>query len=320
MNTNPVQFAVVREDPDIEATLIERFGVRRALCVASGGCSVLSLATQFPALRVTAFDVNLAQLRRVEAKCAALTGFRENRAYLNIGDDRPDGLNQSGNFEGLFRSLRRFVMEFVLSEAELEELFSGTAARRRVLASNLLTHPYWAAALELHFSDVLLTTMFGARATQNASRASYPAYFGQAFQRALLSDGAPDNYFFHHILLGRYLERAAAQPRYLACEGPVATPELIHGEIFAVPALRRFELVSLSNLLDWMSLEEAARLAAFVSDGVASGSMLVVRQLNNDTDLTPLFPRYVFDHALGGQLLREERSNFYRRVWVGRRR
>ena len=51
-----VQFAVVREDPRIERALVEEHRPRRALLVASGGCTAMALRAWFPDLEVVLVD------------------------------------------------------------------------------------------------------------------------------------------------------------------------------------------------------------------------------------------------------------------------
>ena len=61
MKDNPIQFAVVREDPLIEAEVIRASGAERMLLVGSGGCTALTLQTLFPNLALTLVDPNPAQ-------------------------------------------------------------------------------------------------------------------------------------------------------------------------------------------------------------------------------------------------------------------
>lgn len=69
---NPVQFAVVREDPVIEIELLRDLRPRKALLVASGGFTALTLAALRPDLRLTRLDANAAQLDLVHWKVTAL--------------------------------------------------------------------------------------------------------------------------------------------------------------------------------------------------------------------------------------------------------
>jgi S-adenosylmethionine-diacylglycerol 3-amino-3-carboxypropyl transferase len=301
---NPIQFAVVREDPLVEAALV-RGGAKRALLVASGGCSALSLRALEPELALTLFDLNPAQLELVEKK----------RLALERGDrDALARLAQSGNFESLFAGLRAFWSELVFFDGELAALFEGGADLAGIFARK-----YWPIGFDLFFSDALLRAMFGPQAIQHAPRGSYPRYFQALFERGLARADASDNYFLHHVFLGRYLDRA--WPPYLELLGRRgAAFETVHGPIDAVPDLSRFDLVSLSNLFDWMARDEAERIAAKLGDELAPGARVVLRQLNTELDPDALFgDRFAADEALASELLARDRSLFYRRLWIGRR-
>ena len=84
MPDNDVQFAVVREDPMVEAELVRLTNASNVLLIASGGCTALTLQALFPDLRITLVDFNPAQLERVRE------GKREHcRAWMqpyDIGD------------------------------------------------------------------------------------------------------------------------------------------------------------------------------------------------------------------------------------------
>lgn len=319
MNNNPIQFAVVREDPRVESVLIERLATRRMLTVASGGCTALTLGALYPELELTLVDPNKAQLELVRNKAAALLRSTESerRALFNIEDDRPDGLNQCGNFESLFRSLRHFLLEFVAPREAFETLFSDRDALGRV-DDLLFGSPWWPVAFRTFFGDDLLATMFGPDAIQHAAPGSYPGYFRELFERGLRRPDAFDNYFLHHVLLGRYLDRATALPDYLV--NPVGSLrfELLETTLGAAPRLETYDLVGLSNIMDWMDDDAIQALAGRLGDALRPGAAVLYRQLNNDDDLEAVFgERFRFDPALGAGLLGLDRSLFYQSIHVG---
>lgn len=289
MRSNPLQFAVVREDPDVECALVERFRPERVTVVASGGCTGLTLAARFPGLAVTMVDPNPAQITHVRAKIAALHAGERDRFMT------PDGLSGGGNFEGLFHTLREFWRTFVGEPAEL-------------LDRAPVDHRYWPVAFDLAFSDSLLVAMFGPDAVQYAPRGSYPAYFRARLERGLADPARHENRFLHHILFGHYLPHAP--PPFLGSR-PIV--ELVHGTLEDVDP---GDLVHLSNVFDWMSPDACARLAAHA----ARARVVTWRQLNNTRDLAPLFPDHRFDGELEATLLAGERSLFYSRLRVGVRR
>lgn len=308
------KFAVVREDSQIEAALLDLGRPQTALVVASGGCTALDLLAQFPALEVTAFDWNPRQLEQVQRKAAAAR--RGELRALNVGDDSPEGLNQSGEFEGVFRLLRTGIREFVASAEQLERFFSGEGDRRSraELLSAWFAAPHWPALFSSLFSDDLLHALFGLAATQHAVRGSYSGYFRKVFERGLGRPDAPRNRFLQHVLLGLYL--AADAPLYTRAP-TTRLPELIEGSLPSVPALERFDLFSLSNVFDW-SDDALVESWAAALHRARPGARLLLRQLNNQRDLRRFFqPAFRFDEGLANELLGRDQSLFYERLEVG---
>ena len=101
MPDNKVQFAVVREDPMVEAELVRLTDASNVLLIASGGCTALTLQALFPDLHITLVDFNPAQLEHVQEKMSTLHSVdaAARCRRFNIGTSDPSGLNQSGNFE-----------------------------------------------------------------------------------------------------------------------------------------------------------------------------------------------------------------------------
>ena len=321
MRDNKVQFAVVREDPMVEAKLVRLTNANNVLLIASGGCTALTLQSLFPDLHVTLVDFNPAQLERVREKIRALRDEPATRyRKFNIGTSDPKGLNQSGNFESLFRGLREFIFDLVTDEAEIRALFEKKGQLDRV-SEILFSSKYWRVAFDLYFSDSLLNAMFGPDATQHAEPRSYPRYFQTLFEKGLASAGAFDNYFLHHVFLGYYLQRSASLPCFLITPPTEYHFQMVEGTLEQVPELQRFDLISLSNIMDWMPLAKITSLISHLQNKMKSGASVLYRQLNNYTDLSTYFgDSFEFNPALGVQFQEIERSLFYSSVHVGRRR
>ena len=322
MPDNDVQFAVVREDPMVEAALVRLTNARNVLLIASGGCTALTLKALFPDLHLTLVDFNPAQLERVREKIRALqdTDTTTRHQRFNIGTNDPNGLNQNGNFESLFRGLREFIFDLVAEESEIRALFQEKD-RLADVSELLFSSQYWRVAFDLYFSDSLLNAMFGPDATQHAEPGSYPRYFQALFEKGLTSATAFDNYFLHHVFLGYYLQRPNSLPYYLLSPPTDYRFQMIEGTLNQVPDLQRFDLISLSNIMDWMPLTDVVALTGHLQREMKSGASLLYRQLNNDTDLSACFgDLFEFDAALGVRFQSTERSLFYSNVHVGKRR
>ncbi|MCG8626320.1 MAG: DUF3419 family protein, partial [Proteobacteria bacterium] len=209
---------------------------------------------------------------------------------------------------------------FVADEAKIRVLFQQ-AGRLADVSEVLFSNKYWRVAFDLYFSDSHLNAMFGPDATQHADPGSYPRYFQTLFERGLTSAQAFDNYFLHHVFLGYYLQRPASLPYYLLAPSTDYHFQMIEGTLDQVPELRRFDLISLSNIMDWMPLAEINSLIGHLQNEMRSGASVLYRQLNNCTDLSTYFGNsFEFNPALGVQFQEAERSLFYSSVHVGRRR
>ena len=320
MKDNHVQFAVVREDPKIEAELVCLHQVSEVLLIASGGCTALTLQALFPDLRLTLLDLNPAQLELIKKKRQALTDTNIRPHAFNIGTSDSRGLNQCGNFESLFRGLREFIFDLVVDKEQVRALFEERGGLKRA-TELLFSNRYWPVAFDLFFSDSLLNTMFGPNATQHAKPGSYPKYFQKLFEKGLMSDQAFDNYFLHHVFLGYYLDRPTSLPHYLTVSPPDYHFQMVEGTLDQVSDLGCFDLISLSNIMDWMSPADITTLLVKLQNQMKSGAIVLYRQLNNPIDLETEFgDSFQFDPALGNRLLEAERSLFYSSIHVGKKR
>ena len=314
-----LKFAVVREDPEIERRLVESSGARSILIVASGGCTVLSLELGFPELEIVAFDINARQIEHIDAKRAAAR--RGDTTRLNVADRSANHLNQSGAFEGIFRLLRSTIEEFVAAPGEVEQFFASDDASRSPILERWRDSPYWPAAFSTAFNEPLLHAMFGPAATQHAEPGSYPSYFQRAFERGLSRQDAARNPFLQHVFLGFYRPQDA--PDYIrrgAMLPAISAVKFVTGTLLEVPGLERFDLFSLSNVFDWSDDAQISAWFSRLDQHARIGSRLLIRQLNNQRDLTPwLKAHFQVDSALGAQLLEMDRSLFSERIIVATR-
>jgi S-adenosylmethionine-diacylglycerol 3-amino-3-carboxypropyl transferase len=321
-DTKSIQFAVVREDPRLEIILAGDRSVTRALLVGSGGCTALAMAYEAPHVSIAVVDPNPSQIELTRKKFGALStgSFTSIKKLFNIGNSDSKGLCQNGNFESLFRLLKTFINEFIMSEKEIEILLTNSDSGSPLL-QRLISHKYWPVAFELYFSDTILNAMFGPEATQYAEKNSYPPYFRRVIERGLSSPGRAQNYFLHHIFLGRYVDDEEAWPLYLqaaAARGKLnAEPVYLNQSIESVDDFSHYRLVGLSNIFDWMAPAAVEKLALRLDEELQVGAGIVIRQLNNFRDLKGLFKNFKFNETLENKFSEEDRSLFYCRFNVG---
>lgn len=320
MRDNPIQFAVTREDPELEFSLIEERDVERVLLIASGGCTPLSIHTRYPSISQTLVDPNPHQLEHVRRKADLLEQGASFERF-NVGTADPGEVNECGNFESLFRGMRHFLYDLVLPREEMLALFEDPAYHAEA-RDKLLSSEYWPVSLDMYFCDSLLRTMFGPEAVQNAPPGSYPSYFRQVFEEGLHRDDARNNYFLHHVFLGQYLNRPEALPPYLSKEWPDEPfePETYEGFVEEREDLHTYDFVNLSNIYDWMGDEQKNTLSRRLVEEMKPGATLLIRQLNNSKNLKKYFqPEFEFDESLETLWAEKERSLFYSRYNIGRK-
>ena len=238
--TLSLKFAVVREDPQLEAHLIQTYQRQNVLCVASGGCTLLELRHQFPEIQLTGFDQNPRQIEHIQDKIRAVSQ-RDTKA-LNVEQVDRTGINQRGDFEKLFRFWRMSFLEFVATQEEIDTFFYASLSRqeRESLLHQWFSHAYWARLFELTWSPNLLHTMFGPEAIQHGDCDAYARYFQSLFEQGLSQTTAPRNRFLQHILLGYYRDEDA--PQYITSTHHLSDGlQLIHGTLLDCPHLSSFD-------------------------------------------------------------------------------
>jgi len=311
----PLQFAAVREDPRVEERVLRTMAARRILLVASGGCTALHLRARHPDLAIHLVDPSPAQHAHVTAKLQALGAFEARQ--FDVGEGGP-GLQECGNFERLFRIFRAVLDQFVTTAEDRRRRCADHEANWE----DVIAHPYWPVAFANAFADELLIAMFGPDAVQHAPTGSYPDYFRGRIEAGLRAPDRAANPWLHHVLLGHYLEDRAAWPPFLRDPPRDRRPfPRIHGTFAAVPSFAPYDLVQLSNVLDWTDEEGCRALAARLVAELRPGAKVLWRQLNDPRDLVARFePAFAFDPALDAELTASERALFYDQVHCGTRR
>ena len=318
-----ILFSVTREDSAIEKEIIEIFQLENVLCIASAGDTALNLRSEFGNnIEINLLDFNAKQLKHVEEKIQLLQeNPNERNIKFNIENASETGLNQCGAFETLFRQFRAFVYEFCIERKDLEALFNGE--KDPDFLYPLFNQKYWSVAFELFFSETLLKTMFGEDAVQYAGKGSYPTYFRQQLEQGLTRKDYMDNYFLHHIFLGKYLNRKEALPEYLNKRDYRKLNlefNAFEGVLQDYPDLPNHDLIQLSNLFDWMSPEARKESINKLKSEMKTGAILLIRKLNNKSNLKKeLGDSFYFHERLEKTLLYKDRSLFYNEIIVAQK-
>jgi S-adenosylmethionine-diacylglycerol 3-amino-3-carboxypropyl transferase len=348
----PVTFAQVREDPRIDRFVVGRAGPDARVCmVASGGCTAAVLATLPNVAAVHIVDPNPAQLALSRLKLRLLQnpdlGYRlalfghapmsgrlrqmkvtEELALLGLPADAlgpPDAPRRfapdfTGRYERCFAALQS---ELDPQRDALEEALAlrDPAEQARRVAPGTPLGDLLDAALDAAMALPNLVALFGEGATRNPAE-PFSRHFARRVRHCLATLPAADNPFLWQMLAGRYPEGHPAD--WFALPPPARMPEVIWSRGFMIDALRdnpgAFDVVHLSNILDWLSPEEATATLESAARALRPGGQVVIRQLNSTLDIPASGPMFDWDEPAASELHAGDRSFFYRALHLGRKR
>ena len=347
----PLAFAQVREDPGAELWALSTLRPdASALIVASGGCTAAALAGLSHVKRLQLVDPNPAQLALTRLKLRLLREPPAERfAVLGhaplSGEDRRKKLNAlldalgleagalgppaliaergpdlCGRYEFLFEALRRRLDGEREDISELLRLNDPLEQARRVSPAAPL-----GLALDAAFDEVMalpnLVALFGENATRNPLR-SFGRHFAERTRAVLGALPAADNPYLWQMLAGRFPDEAAAP--WLDAPARADLPELeftaggmsaaLEGRVAA------FDLIGLSNILDWLDEDQARALLEKAYRALRPGSWVLVRQLNSSLDIPGLGAGFEWLAEPAAALHAADRSFFYRALHLGRKR
>ena len=346
----PLAFAQVREDPLLDRRVVELCGGRaRVLMVASGGCTAAALAAWGGVSELHLVDPNPSQMALARLKLDLLGEAPADRRRLMGHEALPSqarrhalemrllsaslpldiigppddvarlGPDHAGRYERLFAAFREALAD---SREALEELLrqdDPEEQSRRVEPGTTL-----GSALDAAFDDAFalpnLVALFGQEATRNPLE-PFARHFAGRLRWVLGRQATDRNPFLWQLLLGRFAPGAAHA--WLTAPSPAAMPALRWTVGTMDEALERhsgaFDFVHLSNILDWLSPDAAARTLRLASNTLATGGWVFVRQLNSSLDIPSLGPAFRWEAEPSEQLLQEDRSFFYRSLHLGRK-
>jgi S-adenosylmethionine:diacylglycerol 3-amino-3-carboxypropyl transferase len=352
----PIYFAQVREDSRLERELVREHGLRRVVCVASGGCTALSLLAH-GVERVDAVDLNPAQIALVELKRAALARLPRSEYLAFVG--RRGVSARFASYEGLRAGLgaaaqnywnaRRDVIELGINHCGVTEAFYRKVGAR--LTSDVVSVSQWRALIEarapgerrrLH-GQLSASSAFTASLRAALSRESHLEFypnelfantneheFGDFFARRFADEIAlrplSNNYFLSQLLFEEYAcPEPDGCPDYLAPEGYERTRHALgnlHLHAVDLAAYLRgatgTDAVILSNVFDWAVPMAREQLARAVVDS-APGALVLWRQMLAEFPLPEAFRSQLdIDQRESERLTRLDRSFLYRSITVGR--
>ena len=348
----PIAFALVREDALLDRDILSRLGpAARVSMVASGGCTAAFLAAAPNIGHLHLVDPNPAQLALCRLKLEllrtmppaerlALLGHapleaeqrgRQLSALLRTLDLAEDclgppafvaevGPDNAGRYERLFARLREALRDHEEELDALLRLRDPAEQARRAAPETALGQ-----ALDAAYDEVLalpnLVCLFGEGATQNPVE-PFARHFARRTRAALATLPAAANPYLWHMLRGRFPEGGTLPWLTLPMTERLSPITLTRGFMAEVLAAEReaYDFVHLSNILDWLTPDEARHTLRVAHQALRPGGQVFIRQLNSTLNILALGDSFRWHTFYAAGLLLRDRSFFYRRLHLGTRR
>jgi S-adenosylmethionine-diacylglycerol 3-amino-3-carboxypropyl transferase len=355
----PVAFAQVREDPLLDLSIVDDLlpDAASVLMIASGGCTAALLAASPRVARLHMVDPNPAQLALARLKLrllteappagrAAILGHgvmpKPQRAqalasHLAAMGEAVDvlgpldrvaavGPDHAGRYELVFAALRDALREHREALAAVLGLDDVAEQSRRVEPGTALGDAL-DAALDEVMSQECLVALFGVGAQQNRVE-PFSRHLAGRVRHVLATRPAAGNPYLWQMLLGRYPPGVASPwlglPRPTRLAAVTWECGFMADALAAAPAPPRpppegYDMIHLSNILDWLPADEARRTLQLTHRALKPGGWTIVRQLNSTVDVRSLQAGLAWDVRRSDAMHAADRSFFYRALHLGQR-
>ena len=348
----PIAFAQVREDAVLDQEVVNQLrDGAEVMMIASGGCTAAALAATTTVSRLHLVDANPSQIAIARLKlrlldtanpserCSILghspMPFAERRLRLACELQALDlpvdalgpidlvsqlGPDFAGRYEALFAKLQDSLRDVTDGLDALLQLRDPAAQSRWADSSTPL-----GLALDTAFDSVMslpnLVGLFGEAATRNRCE-PFSRHFARRTRHALATLPANDNPYLWQLLRGQF--PTVAKYSWLNAAAPARMPVIqwtVGGMSEALQAHQEaFDFVHLSNILDWLTPDEARHTLDLACKALRPGGLTLIRQLNSSLDIRALGTQFEWQDHTASRLHKRDRSFFYRALHLGRKK
>lgn len=354
-------YAVQNEDYQSELAVLDALGKdsARVLIIASSGENTLSLLTRPQVAQVVAVDLSPAQVHLCQLRIAALETLSRDEQLRLFGADpsHPQAGDESARLD-LYQRIRPHLPDASRAywdERRHHEIAFGVQhvgrndtlmhdVQEALTTAGLLHRPLeesdleaWLDVYRAVMSVAHMSEVFGLPEPVMVRLATLAPNVGACHFRAIRQPDAELNYFVTTALRNRYATATGetGYPLYLQQEGQDALRGLgirnrLHLEagnmIQQMPTLVEqfgaFDLISISNIADWMSEEQITGIVQMALNALAPGGALLGRLAGSGrTLLADVIARHMAtDDALNVRLPQIERAPWFRSITAGFKR
>ena len=237
------------------------------------------------------------------------------RAYWDAHpDDVRSGVITAGVTERFIRSIVRVLVACVHPRARVDRLLASTTlVEQRVFYARVWNTWCWRTFFRLLLGRRSFDRVYDPIALRHARNASFAEHFCRLAEHALTQLPVANNYFLHQMLTGRYPSAVAGGvPPYLSERGAAALAaglsslSLVDGtftEYLRSCPDHSVTGFALSNICEWLSLQEIDELFAEVARVARPGARLCFRNFVGWTTVPPRWREMITEDAEYGERL-----------------
>ena len=346
--TLPVAFAQVREDPLLDLAVTERLPrAAEAIMIGSGGCTAALLACKSELAKLCVVDPNPSQIALCKVKLHLLRHYNVDSrlGVLGYTELSPEirarqieeltskleqptnvfgplelvsrtGLDYCGRYEAVFSELQSELAPCMESVFELLKM-SNPAAQEDFFEHELRAHLN--SALQEVMSQSNLVELFGEAATNNRIM-PFADHFLARVHESLCNLPNASNPYMWQFLVGKYPTTGIP---WLSLPQAAWSSQVEFSVSTIMQALTgvecEFDFVHLSNVLDWLSEDEACKTLTLAWNSLRAGGFVLIRQLNSTLNIRELNTGFQWLEQESTRLHSVDRSFFYRAIHLGRK-
>jgi len=240
-----IAFYYSREDSAVELKHIQ--ASHNVLCVASGGEHMFHIKHKYPLCVVTGLDINAHQIELVKQK------------HLQINKNQLKCILNTGKFELLFELLAQKLNHQDIYKIQHQDAYAEE--KLRLICNDLFSHPN-------------LDIIFTPEATRY-TRKSFSEHFFKVFKTKITQLETTPSNMSNVLNLG------------FPCNYPdhVGTLNYWHGDFYSYPEPCQFDVISISNIGDWMALDKYGELLDYLKTRLYPEGKIIARKLLGDYSL-----------------------------------
>lgn len=352
MTDDLIRYSQCWEDTDLLLSSLPD-DCSRVISIASAGDNSLSLLAK--GVSVLAVDRSSAQLALTELKAKAIANFNREQTIFFLGarDAKPSklrlrlfeklaptlsegcldyfekrlpiisgGVLHCGKLERYFALFRK-VHSFVHSEKTLEQLFCPRTKEERLAfyEKNWNTFAY-RLLFKSFFSSFVMKRVGRERSFFRYCEGGLSKFLVESTKAALVEGSPADNCYLRYILTGAYGEQLPfylREENYQAIKNNINKLTLVQGSLSDVLAAQNTassDLLNLSDVFEYMDLNEAEKLGLEVSRVLKRGGRLAYWNMIVDRKLSSVISELTLRREIGQELSSLCQTFFYRRYLV----